>query len=102
MASTKDYLNFILEQLSDLDDVSFRPMMREYLIYYKGKYFGGIFDNRFLIKPAKSAFELLPDAKLETPYDGAKDMLLVNEVDDKHFLTELIEAVCSELPDTKK
>lgn len=101
MASTKEYLEFILGQLSELDEITSRPMMGEYLIYYKGKYFGGVCDNRFLVKNVKSARELMPNAPLELPYDGAKEMLLVDNLDDKAFLRELIEKMYDELPAPK-
>ena len=102
MASTKDYLEFVLEQLSGLEDISFRAMMGEYILYYKGKVFGGIYDNRFLVKPTKSAKALMPDAPLELPYEGAKEMLLIENPEDKDFLTELLTAMLDELPETKK
>lgn len=102
MASSKEYLDFILEQLSELEDVSCRAMMREYIIYYRGKVVGGIYDDRFLVKPTKSATALMPNAEMELPYDGAKEMLLVDDVDNKEFLKELLEAMYSELPASKK
>ncbi len=102
MASTKNYLDFILEQLSDLDDISYRAMMGEYIIYYREKIVGGIYDDRFLVKPVKSVISLIPDAIFEKPYDGAKEMILVNNVDDKNFLTELLNAMYDELPTPKK
>ena len=102
MASSKEYLNFILEQLSELDDVSYRAMMGEYIIYYHGKVIGGIYDDRFLVKPTKSAVAMMPNAEMELPYDGAKEMLLVDDVDNKEFLRELLEAMYSELPAPKK
>lgn len=102
MASTKNYLDFILEQLSDLDDISYRAMMGEYIIYYRGKIIGGIYDDRFLVKPVKSAFLLIPDAIFEKPYDGAKEMILVDNIDDKEFLTKLFNAMYDELPTPKK
>lgn len=98
MASSKEYLNFILEQLSDLDDISYRPMMGEYILYYRGKIVGGIYDNRLLVKKTKSASALMPAAVCDLPYDGAKEMLLVDEVDDEEFLTKLFEAMYDELP----
>lgn len=101
MASTKDYLNYILEQLSDLDGVTYRAMMGEYIIYYEGKVIGGIYDNRFLVKPVKSAVELMPDAQYELPYDGAKEMLLA-DADNKDLLNELIPVVAAELPEKRK
>ena len=102
MASSKEYLDYILEQLSDLDDVSYRAMMGEYIIYYRGKIIGGIYDDRFLVKPTKSAMALMPDANLELPYEGAKEMLLVDDVENKVFLRELLEVMYPELPAVKK
>ena len=102
MASSKKYLDFILEQLSDLNEVSYRAMMGEYIIYYRGKVVGGIYDDRFLVKPTKSAVAMMSDANRELPYEGAKEMLLVDDVDNKKFLTELLEAMYEELPAAKK
>ena len=102
MASSKEYLDFILEQLSELDDVTYRAMMGEYIIYYRGKIVGGIYDDRFLVKPTKSAVEMMPNADTELPYDGAKEMLLMDDVDNKDFLRELLEAMYEELPAPKK
>ena len=98
MPSSKDYLDFILEQLSVLGDISYRPMMGEYILYYQGKVFGGIYDNRFLVKITKSSTALLPNASKELPYPGAKEMLLVDELEDKEFLAKLIKFLCEELP----
>ena len=102
MASSKDYLEFILEQLSELEDITYKAMMGEYIIYYRGKIVGGIYDDRFLVKPTKSAKNLMPDADMELPYDGAKEMYLVDNVDNKGFLKELLEAMYDELPAPKK
>ena len=102
MASRKEYLHFILEQLSDLDGVSYRPMMGEYILYYQGKVVGGIYDDRLLVKPVKSAVAYLPAAPRELPYDGAKEMLLVEDVDDKALLTGLFRAMVDELPPPKR
>jgi len=102
MASKKEYLDFILGQLSDLEDITYRAMMGEYIIYYKGKIVGGIYDDRFLVKPTASALALIPDAVFELPYDGAKEMLLVGNVDDKAFLCSLLNAMSDELPAPKK
>ncbi|MBR3343711.1 MAG: TfoX/Sxy family protein [Solobacterium sp.] len=102
MASSKAYLEFILEQLSGLEGISYRPMMGEFFIYYCGKIVGGIYDDRFLVKPVKAAREMMPDAELEPPYEGAKEMLLVNRVEDRDFLFELLEAMYEELPLPKK
>lgn len=98
MASSKEYLHFILEQLSDLDDISYRPMMGEYIIYYRSKIIGGIYDDRLLVKRTRSALEYMPAATCDFPYDGGKEMLLVDEVDSKEFLTKLFEAMYDELP----
>ena len=87
MASRKEYLDFILEQISELEEITYRAMMGEYIIYYRGKIVGGIYDDRLLVKPVKSAISLMPDANYELPYEGAKEMLLVNDVDNKDFLT---------------
>lgn len=102
MASTKEYLFYILEQLSDLNDVTYRAMMGEYIIYYRGKVIGGIYDDRFLVKATESAIEMMPDADRELPYEGAKEMLLVDDVENKEFLRELFEAMYDELPASKK
>ena len=102
MASSKEYLDFILEQLSGSEEITYRAMMGEYIIYYKGKIVGGIYDDRFLVKPVKSAVSLMPDAVYELPYEGAKEMLLVDNVDSREFLAELINAIYDELPVPKK
>ena len=102
MASNKEYLEFILEQLSDLEEISYRAMMGDYIIYYRGKVVGGIYDDRFLVKPTKSAISMMPNADMELPYDGAKEMLLVGDVENKELLRELIEAMYEELPAPKK
>ena len=102
MASSKGYLDLVLEQLSDLEDVSCRTMMGEYIIYYRDKVVGGIYDDRFLVKPTKSAVTMMPNAGMELPYDGAKEMLLVDDVENKSFLRELLEAMYEELPAPKR
>ena len=102
MASHKEYLDFILEQISELEEITYRTMMGEYIIYYHGKIVGGIYDDRLLVKPVKSAISLMPDAKYELPYEGAKEMLLVNDVDNKDFLTRLFNAMYNDLPAPKK
>ena len=101
MPTTKGYLDFILEQLSGLEDVTYRAMMGEYILYYRGKIVGGIYDDRLLVKPVKAARELMPDAALELPYEGAKEMLLADNIDDREFLTGLLEAMYDELPAPK-
>ena len=102
MASRKEYLDFILEQVSELEEITYRAMMGEYIIYYRGKIVGGIYDDRLLVKPVKSAISLMPDANYELPYEGAKEMLLVNDVDSKDFLTRLFNAMYNDLPAPKK
>ena len=102
MPSTKAYLDFILDQLSEAGDVSCRPMMGEYVLYYRGKVIGGIYDDRFLVKSVPSAAALMPHAQKELPYDGAKEMLLVDNVDDRAFLRALLEAMYPQLPEPKK
>ena len=102
MASSKGYLDFILDQLSDLSDVNYRAMMGEYIIYYRGKVVGGIYDDRFLVKPTKSAAAMMPHADMERPYEGAKEMLLVDPVENKEFLAKLLEAMFAELPVQKQ
>ena len=102
MASRKEYLDFILEQVSELEEITYRAMMGEHIIYYRGKIVGGIYDDRLLVKPVKSAISLMPDANYELPYEGAKEMLLVNDVDNKDFLTGLFNAMYNDLPAPKK
>lgn len=102
MPSSKEYLDYVLDQLSLVDGITFRAMMGEYIIYCRGKIVGGIYDDRLLVKPVKSALEKLPDAPLEIPYDGAKKMILIEEIDDREFLAELIESIFEELPSPKK
>ena len=101
MSSSKEYLEFILEQLSDLDGIEYRYMMGEYILYYKGKIFGGIYDDRFLIKPVKSAIDFMPNAKYEIPYKNGKEMLLMDDVDNKERLAKLIKIMYDELPARK-
>ena len=102
MASSKEYLEYILDQLSALPEITNRKMMGEYIIYYRGKIIGGIYDDRFLVKPTPAAKAKMPNAPMETPYEGAKEMILVDEVDNRDFLTELIQAMYDELPEVKK
>ena len=102
MASSKAYLGFVLEQLSELDDITSKAMMGEYIIYYRGRVVGGIYDDRFLVKPTKSAVAMMPNADLELPYEGAKEMLLVDNVENRGFLRELVEAMYDELPAPKQ
>lgn len=99
MSSKKEYLDFVLDQCSGL---SARAMMGEYVLYYGGKVIGGIYDNRFLVKPTPSALAWMPDAPLELPYKGAKEMLLVENIEDRAFLSKLLAAMCEELPEPRK
>lgn len=98
MASSKEYLDFILEQVSELDSISYKAMMGEFIIYYNGKIIGGIYDDRLLVKPVQSAINYMPNAVYELPYDGAKEMLLVDDVDNKEFLIGLFDAMYDDLP----
>ena len=101
MATTQDYIRFIAEQLSDLDDISIRSMMGEYIVYYRGKIAAYVCDNRFLVKPVASAIAMLPDAPFQPPYEGAKDMLLVEDIDNRELLLTLFEKMYDELPAPK-
>ena len=102
MASSKKYPDFVLEQLSELDGITYRAMMGEYVLYYRGKVFGGIYDDRFLVKPVPSAVKMMPEAQRELPYEGAKEMLMVDDLDDREFLRDLLNAMSDELPEPKK
>ena len=102
MASSKEYLQFILEQLSDLEEITYRTMMCEYIIYYREKIVGGIYDDRLLVKPVPVAVKMMPDAEMEPLYDGAKKMILVDDVDNRQFLCELVESMWEELPKKKE
>ena len=101
MATSKEYLNFILDQLSELDGISHRRMIGEYIIYHHGKIAAYLCDDRLLVKILPSTTALMPDASHELPYDGAKEMLLVDNVDDREFLKLLFEAMYTELPEPK-
>lgn len=102
MASSKDYLDFILGQLSPLDGITYRAMMGEYILYYRERIFGGIYDDRLLVKPVKAALGYLDEIAYELPYEGAKEMLLVDNVDDSEYLCNLVEAMLPDLPAKKK
>ena len=102
MASSRSYLDFVLEQLAELEEITYRAMMGEYIIYYRGKIVGGIYDDRLLVKPVRSAAALMPNAIYESPYEGAKEMLLVDDIDSKDLLTRLFKAMYDELPASKK
>lgn len=98
MASTEEFISFVSEQC---DGLSVRAMMGDYVLYYRGKVVGGIYDNRLLIKPTPSANALMPDAVRQLPYDGAKEMLLVENIEDKEFMQKLFDALYAELPERK-
>lgn len=102
MASDKSYLDYVLEQFSGLEGITARAMMGEFILYYDGRIFGGIYDNRLLVKPTPAAQRLLAGAPQEEPYPGAKPMLLVEELDDRDFLETLLRAMYDELPVPKK
>lgn len=102
MASSNEYLEYILERLHALEEISFRKMMGEYILYYRGKIVGGIYDDRLLVKPVRAAEEYLHEVAHELPYEGAKPMLLVDDVDDEAYLTGLFRAMYDELPEAKK
>lgn len=102
MSANKEYLDFVLEQLSGLDEITYRAMMGEYILYYRGRIFGGIYDDRLLVKITKSSEEMMPKAQKELPYEGAKEMFLVDEIDNREFLCELVRSMYDELPEPKK
>lgn len=102
MSTSSEYLEFILEQLSGLDSITHKKMMGEYIIYYQGRIAALLCDERMLIKPVPSAIKMMPDADYEPPYEGAKDMLLCDNVDDKDFLEKLFKTIYPELPEPKK
>lgn len=102
MASSRAYLDYILDQLSGLDGVSWRAMMGEYLLYYQGRLVGGVYDDRLLVKPVAPAKSMLPEAEWEAPYEGARPMLRVDAVDDRNFLEALMKAMADALPEPKK
>ena len=96
MASSKEFLNFVLEQLSQLPDITYRAMMGEYIIYYRGKVIGGIYDNRFLIKPTESALKILSNARIEIPYPGGKPMIMIPDIENQELLIKIFNAMYSE------
>ena len=102
MASTKEYLEFVLDCLSELSDVSYRQMMGEYIIYYKDKIVGGVYDDRFLLKPVKAAVSRMAQPRFDLPYDGAKEMLVADDIENKEFMAELLNAMYAELPAVKR
>ena len=101
MASSKEFLDFVLEQLSNIPDITYRAMMGEYIIYYRGKIFGGIYDNRFLVKPTAAAQKILPTAQMEIPYPGGRPMIMITDIENRELLAHLFNAMFSELPNKK-
>lgn len=102
MSTSKDFVAYVMEQLSGLEGVSNRAMMGEYVLYYKDKVIGGLYDNRLLLKPVSAALELLPDGPMELPYEGAKKMLLIEDLENRELLERLFTAMYDQLPATKK
>lgn len=102
MASSREFLQYVLEQLSGADEVTYKPMMGEFILYVDGKIFGGIYDDRFFVKPVDAAKRLMPEAPTALPYEGAKPMLVVENVDDKNFLKKLVTALAKEIPEPKR
>ena len=102
MPSTKEYMNFVMDQLSELDGVSYRAMMGEYVIYYRGKVVAGVYDDRFLVKPTPGAAKILPNAPMEIPYPGGKPMIMVEDIENRELLHRLFDAICGDLPAPKR
>lgn len=101
MASSQDYLEFILSQLMGLEEITYRAMMGEFIIYYRERIVGGIYDDRLLVKPVQSAIDYMETVSYELPYVGAKEMLLVDNVDNQDYLIHLFETMYDELPAPK-
>ena len=101
MSSSKEYLTFVMDQLSDLPDVDYRAMMGEYVIYYRGKVVAGIYDDRFLVKPTKSAVAIMEDATMEIPYPGGHPMIMVDDIENRDLLRDLFNAIYMDLPAPK-
>ena len=101
MASSKEYLDFIIDQFSELEEISYRQMMGEYILYYRGKIIGGIYDNRLLLKPVKVVMDQLEQTRFERPYEGAKEMILLEDLEDKSFLARIIRDMYEVLPAPK-
>ena len=101
MASSKDFLEFVLEQLSGLSDITYRAMMGEFIIYYRGKIVGGIYDNRLLVKPTESVQKIVPNATMEIPYPNGKPMLMIPDIERPELLEQVFNTLYDELPDKK-
>ena len=102
MASSREYLDFVLDQLSGLEGITYRAMMGEFILYDRGRIFGGIYDDRLLIKDVPAARKLMPQAVTELPYEGAKPMLLVDDIDSREHLQNLVQNMYPEFPEPKK
>lgn len=101
MASSKEFLYFVLEHLSNLSDITYRAMMGEYIIYYGGKVIGGIYDNRFLVKPTPSALKIISNPQMEIPYPKGSPMIMITDIENTELLTQLFNAMYPELPERK-
>ena len=101
MASKKEFVNYICEQLEDLGEITYRPMMGEYLIYVNGKYCVGICDNQMFLKPVEDVKPLLKEVIEQPMYDGAKPSFLINDIDDKEYLCKIVRVTCDKLPSKK-
>lgn len=97
MASSKSYLDYVLGQFAGVEDISYRAMMGEYILYYRGKVIGGIYDDRLLVKPTESVHALMPEAQMELPYEGAKPMILVDDVENQELLCEVVKGICKDI-----
>lgn len=102
MATSKEFLNYFIEQMRSVAEITVRPMMGEYLLYYRGKLIGGIYDNTVLLKPVAAAKAILTDAEYRIPYAGAKEMLILDGFEDEEYIVKLFEAMYCELPEKKK
>ncbi|MDE6585638.1 MAG: competence protein TfoX [Clostridia bacterium] len=101
MATSKDYLDYLLERLGNNPDVRIRPMMGEYLLYFRDKLVADICDNRLLIKPVSAVKELVPETEMQPPYDGAKPHIYIEDIDDGEFVLKLFETAYANLPAPK-
>ena len=103
MSSNKETLDYVLTQIKDVENIRWRKMMGEYLIYYKDKVVAGIYDDRFLVKRTPSSIELLPDAVEELPYEGAKPMLSMSDIiydghpDNYILIRKVFTAICQDI-----
>ncbi|MCI7000011.1 MAG: TfoX/Sxy family protein [Clostridiales bacterium] len=93
MATSKEYMDYILDQLSGVEGITHRKMMGEYILYIHGRIAAYVCDDRLLVKPVAAAKRLLPDAPMEAPYPGAKEMLLVEDTDDRVLMERLLQII---------